>query len=118
MTNDSAGEKSSAPEIGIFLVAHTNVGKTSLIRTLLGKDVGETNDEPHVTQASTEAKYSQSQFSAPSPRLGGMRKLSICRTSGIGLLRKYEPGANTQLTMVCTALASIELVKVVFQPAV
>ncbi len=27
--NDSAGEKSSAPEIGIFLVAHTNVGKTS-----------------------------------------------------------------------------------------
>ena len=53
MTNDSAGEKSSAPEIGIFLVAHTNVGKTSLIRTLLGKDVGETNDEPHVTQATT-----------------------------------------------------------------
>ena len=24
------------PEMGIFLVAHTNVGKTTLVRTLLG----------------------------------------------------------------------------------
>mgnify|MGYP001189155948 CR=1 FL=1 len=39
------------PEIGLFLVAHTNVGKTTLLRTLLGKDVGEIADAPDVTQA-------------------------------------------------------------------
>ena len=41
------------PEFGIFLVAHTNVGKTTLIRTLLGKDVGEIEDAPDVTKAVT-----------------------------------------------------------------
>lgn len=38
------------PQIGIFLVAHTNVGKTTLLRTLLGQDVGEIDDAPDVTQ--------------------------------------------------------------------
>ena len=38
-------------QIGIFLVAHTNVGKTSLLRTLLGEDVGEIDDAPDVTKA-------------------------------------------------------------------
>jgi hypothetical protein len=49
MTNDSAGAF-NAPEITSY-GGTTNVRKTSLIRTLLGKDVGETKDEPHVTQA-------------------------------------------------------------------
>jgi len=42
--------KQVPPQIGIFLVAHTNVGKTTLLRTLLGKDVGEIEDAPDVTQ--------------------------------------------------------------------
>ncbi|HEX2542359.1 MAG TPA: DUF3482 domain-containing protein [Caldimonas sp.] len=36
--------------IALSLVAHTNVGKTTLARTLLGRDIGEVRDEPHVTE--------------------------------------------------------------------
>jgi hypothetical protein len=35
--------------IELSLVSHTNAGKTTLARTLLGHDVGEVRDEPHVT---------------------------------------------------------------------
>ena len=37
--------------IELSLVSHTNVGKTTLARTLLGRDIGEVRDEPHVTQS-------------------------------------------------------------------
>ena len=36
--------------IGLSLVSHTNAGKTTLARTLLGRDVGEVRDAPHVTE--------------------------------------------------------------------
>jgi 50S ribosome-binding GTPase/Domain of unknown function (DUF3482) len=39
----------AAQRVEISLVSHTNVGKTTLARTLLGQDVGEVRDEPHVT---------------------------------------------------------------------
>ncbi len=35
------------------LVSHTNVGKTTLARTLLGRDIGEVRDAAHVTQAAS-----------------------------------------------------------------
>lgn len=35
--------------ITLSLVSHTNVGKTTLARTLLGQDIGEVRDAPHVT---------------------------------------------------------------------
>lgn len=35
--------------IELSLVSHTNAGKTTLARTLLGLDIGEVRDEPHVT---------------------------------------------------------------------
>lgn len=35
----------------LSLVSHTNVGKTTLARTLLGRDVGEVRDAPHVTES-------------------------------------------------------------------
>ncbi|MET0218099.1 MAG: GTPase domain-containing protein, partial [Burkholderiales bacterium] len=35
--------------VELSLVSHTNAGKTTLARTLLGHDVGEVRDEPHVT---------------------------------------------------------------------
>lgn len=38
-----------ATSIELSLVSHTNAGKTTLARTLLGHDVGEVRDEPHVT---------------------------------------------------------------------
>ncbi|MDZ7814408.1 MAG: GTPase domain-containing protein [Ideonella sp.] len=37
----------------LFIAAHTNVGKTALLRTLLGQDVGEVHDAPDVTQGVT-----------------------------------------------------------------
>jgi hypothetical protein len=36
--------------LGLSLVAHTNMGKTTLARTLLGRDIGEVRDAPHVTE--------------------------------------------------------------------
>ena len=35
--------------IDLSLVSHTNVGKTTLARSLLGREVGEVRDAPHVT---------------------------------------------------------------------
>ncbi len=35
--------------IAVSLISHTNAGKTTLARTLLGEDVGEVADAPHVT---------------------------------------------------------------------
>lgn len=37
-------------DLQLSLVSHTNVGKTTLARTLLGRDVGEVRDAPHVTE--------------------------------------------------------------------
>ncbi len=36
--------------IEITLISHTNTGKTTLARTLLGRDIGEVRDAPHVTE--------------------------------------------------------------------
>jgi hypothetical protein len=38
--------------VALSLISHTNAGKTTLARTLLGRDVGEVRDEAHVTQES------------------------------------------------------------------
>jgi hypothetical protein len=40
----------NAATISLSLVSHTNVGKTTLARTLLARDVGEVRDEAHVTE--------------------------------------------------------------------
>ena len=40
----------SARSISLSLVSHTNAGKTTLARTLLGRDVGQVRDSPHVTE--------------------------------------------------------------------
>ena len=37
-------------DVSLSLVSHTNVGKTTLARTLLARDVGEVRDEAHVTE--------------------------------------------------------------------
>ncbi|WP_298232133.1 GTPase domain-containing protein [uncultured Azohydromonas sp.] len=41
--------EAGAARIELVLVSHTNVGKTTLARTLLGQDVGEVRDAAHVT---------------------------------------------------------------------
>jgi predicted GTPase len=40
-------------DLSLALVSHTNAGKTTLARTLLGADVGEVRDAPHVTAAAS-----------------------------------------------------------------
>src|SRR6185369_6021323 len=48
---DGVAPMSAAPEIvSLSLVSHTNAGKTTLARTLLGRDIGEVRDAPHVTE--------------------------------------------------------------------
>ncbi|MEP7063670.1 MAG: DUF3482 domain-containing protein [Betaproteobacteria bacterium] len=39
--------------IALSLISHTNAGKTTLARTLVGRDVGSVRDAQHVTQEST-----------------------------------------------------------------
>src|SRR5205823_7140435 len=39
--------------IALSLISHTNAGKTTLARTLLGRDVGAVRDVQHVTQEAT-----------------------------------------------------------------
>jgi len=41
---------SDARTIALSLISHTNAGKTTLARTLIGRDVGEVRDAAHVTQ--------------------------------------------------------------------
>lgn len=36
--------------VNLSLISHTNVGKTTLARTLLGRDIGEVRDAAHVTE--------------------------------------------------------------------
>jgi len=43
-------EGRSGRTVALSLVSHTNVGKTTLARTLLGRDIGEVRDEAHVTE--------------------------------------------------------------------
>jgi hypothetical protein len=40
---------STASRVDLTLISHTNVGKTTLARTLLRRDIGEVGDRPHVT---------------------------------------------------------------------
>lgn len=44
----TAGDRRAT--ISLSLVSHTNAGKTTLARTLLGRDVGRVRDAPHVTE--------------------------------------------------------------------
>src|SRR5215218_6815687 len=47
------GAITGANEIALSLISHTNAGKTTLARTLLGKDIGEVRDVPHLTTEAT-----------------------------------------------------------------
>ena len=49
-----------ANELSLSLVSHTNVGKTTLARTLLGRDIGEVRDEAHVTELAEPFVMAQS----------------------------------------------------------
>src|SRR3954468_22694109 len=48
--NQSATPANEGRTINLSLVSHTNVGKTTLMRTLTREDIGEVADRAHVTE--------------------------------------------------------------------
>jgi hypothetical protein len=42
-----------ATTVNLSVISHTNAGKTTLVRTLLGQDIGEVRDAAHVTDVAT-----------------------------------------------------------------
>ncbi len=52
--------KTASTQIQLALISHTNAGKTTLVRTLSGVDVGEVRDAPHVTTLSQASVLLQS----------------------------------------------------------
>jgi hypothetical protein len=53
MNSDPPAGYSIPRTINLSLISHTNAGKTTLVRTLLQKDVGEVRDAAHVTEVAT-----------------------------------------------------------------
>ena len=85
----SASVSGIGQTIQLSLVSHTNVGKTTLARTLLGRDIGQVRDEPHVTD---------SVDSHPMVRTGQGDVLLLWDTPGFGdsarLARRLEQLEN------------------------
>jgi hypothetical protein len=52
-TQDADGRSATGQTINLSLISHTNAGKTTLVRTLLGRDVGEVRDAAHVTEVAS-----------------------------------------------------------------
>jgi hypothetical protein len=50
MSAEAEAGAADRASIELALVSHTNAGKTTLARTLLGRDIGEVRDLPHVTE--------------------------------------------------------------------
>ena len=64
--------------IALSLVAHTNVGKTTLARTLLGRDIGEVRDAEHVTHTAERHVLVESEYQ------GVLERLELWDTPGFG----------------------------------
>jgi GTPase Era involved in 16S rRNA processing len=69
---------SSVETIALSLVAHTNVGKTTLARTLLGRDIGEVRNDEHVTHTAERHVLVQA------PHGGTLERLELWDTPGFG----------------------------------
>ncbi len=76
-------------QIDVSLLSHTNVGKTTLARTLLRRDIGEVGDRPHVTE------FAESHVLIESP---GGDSLVLWDTPGFGdsarVLRRLQGDAQ------------------------
>ncbi len=75
--------------INLTLVSHTNVGKTSLMRTLLRRDIGEVADRAHVTEVAESHELLRTTQDEP---------LLLWDTPGFGdsirLLKRLEASGN------------------------
>ncbi|PIE03846.1 MAG: hypothetical protein CSA81_00230 [Acidobacteria bacterium] len=103
---------SQPQEIYISLISHTNVGKTSMTRTLLRKDVGEVRDEPHVTTKNEAYLFLESAdarlFLWDTPGFGDIRKVleRVKREGGAtAWLRHHLVDRLTQRALFCSVEA-------------
>ena len=64
--------------IALSLVAHTNVGKTTLARTLLGRDIGEVRDAEHVTHTAEKHVLVEAEYQ------NTLERLELWDTPGFG----------------------------------
>ena len=75
--------------INLSLISHTNSGKTTLARSLLGRDVGEVRDTPHVTDVATAYRLQETSDGT---------ELLLWDTPGFGdtarLLRRLKASSN------------------------
>ncbi|MFP5461219.1 MAG: GTPase domain-containing protein, partial [Gammaproteobacteria bacterium] len=102
MSPDSAqeppGGAPDAVQVSLSLVSHTNAGKTTLARTLLGREIGEVRDAAHVTDLAEGHVLIDS---AEGDRL------SLWDTPGFGdshrLARRLEQSANPVIWMLAQA---------------
>ncbi|MDJ0848351.1 MAG: GTPase domain-containing protein [Myxococcota bacterium] len=69
------------PLLSLSLISHTNAGKTTLARTLLGRDVGDVLDQAHVTEESS--RYVMLDLPAAEGAGGGGR-IELWDTPGLG----------------------------------
>ena len=69
---------SSIRTIALSLVSHTNVGKTTLARTLLGRDIGEIRDAEHVTHTAERLVLVEAEHE------GSLERLELWDTPGFG----------------------------------
>jgi hypothetical protein len=78
-----------ARDVSLSLVSHTNVGKTTLARTLLRREVGEVRDAPHVTEFAD---------AHPMVETPGGERLVLWDTPGFGdsarLLKRMRQASN------------------------
>ena len=85
---------SSIQTISLSLVAHTNVGKTTLARTLLGRDIGEVRNAEHVTHTPERHVLVEAEHN------GTLERLELWDTPGFGdseLLAKRMSQAGNPL---------------------
>jgi len=79
--------------IALSLVSHTNVGKTTLARTLLGRDIGEVRDAAHVTLEAERHPLVEAAGTDGTPL-----RLELWDTPGFGdslrLARRLEQSGN------------------------
>jgi hypothetical protein len=80
------------------LISHTNVGKTTLARTLLRREIGEVRDQPHVT---TIAEAHSLIETDDARLLLCTRSGTACATGRSGAARKRCGTCETRPTSFC-----------------
>ena len=86
---------SDSADVALSLISHTNAGKTTLARTLLGRDVGEVRDAPHVTTEATPHPLIETRRRRRARRCGIRRASATARGSRAARAAKATRSAGS-----------------------